>query len=694
MAGQTPTVAHQGAPSADRVNPAPADREPLLHKSVICLAAPSMSISGRDGQLRARSAKGQARADGVFYRDQRVLSHAVVTVDEAEPEPLGHRMIGADKAQFTAIVRSDADTTPDSVLMVVRTRSAEGAETLRLTNNGAEPRELTVTLTVAADLAQTADVRAARRVAPLEPSWSPLAVAWAPEAGPRISLLLEPTKSASDPFIDCGTDAATITWNAVIAPREPWQAGWSLSVEGEAWVDHPVAPLRRDGWWEQPGPISDPKLDQFVRQSLDDLSALLLADPHDNGDVFAAAGAPWYLTLFGRDSLWTARMLLPLGPGLAAGTLRALGRRQGQTKQHDANNEQAETEEEYGKILHELRRGPTHHQFDMGLPARYYGSVDATPLFVLLYVEAVEAGLDEDVALRLLPRVHNALDWLLAQGAKSATDESGKYGWLRYKSANSKALVNHGWKDSTDALVPDVAERLEVPAPITLAEVQAYTYEAISRFTALKAKRPEINYELENANLLRYAKFLKQNFHATFHHGGCYVMAIDGKRKPVTGLTSNMGHLLGTGILDEHQSAQVAEHLQSDELDSGWGLRTRAQSHKHFNPLGYHSGAVWAHDTAIAIRGLVTVAERAAVKHPAEAVACAKAARKLAAGLIDAAAGFDYRIPELYSGTRREPGDLVPTPFPTSCRPQAWAAASAVATWHALGRLDKLGLSE
>jgi glycogen debranching enzyme len=690
-----PPVAQQGALSTDRVNSASLDREPLLHGSVVCLAAPSMSISGYDGQIRARSAGGQARADGVFHRDQRVLSHAVVTVDGVLPEPLGCQMIGADSARFTAIVRSADDVTPDPVLRVERTRGADGSETLRVRNSGAWTRELTVTLTVAADAAQIAEVRAARRVALIEPHCLPHKVTWKSVSGTYISL--HPSEASQGTISGSSFGAACVTWKVSIPPQRTWQTDWVLRVEDEPLVDHPVAPSERYGFWALREPIGDLDLDRFVRQSLTDLSALLLADPGDHEKVFAAAGAPWYLTLFGRDSLWTARMMLPLGTRLAAGTLGALASRQGQSEKRNLA-----TEEERGKILHELRRGPTRHQFELDLPARYYGSVDATPLFVLLYAEAVEAGLDQTAAVDLLPNVCAALKWVLAQSRSGAPE------WLRYESGNRGALFNHGWKDSTDAMVPDQEEFRVAAAPITLSEVQAYVYEAISKFVALTSRyrwladelaKPHLNeyadmVDSDLAILRAYAEFFKREFHAAFSCEDYYAMAIDGDGALVTGLTSNMGHLLGTGILDDHQSAQVANLLGSDELNSGWGLRTRARGHHYFNPLGYHSGAVWAHDTAIAIRGLSYAAENAVAEHPKEAVSCAQAARRLGHGLIDAAAGFDYRIPELYAGDNREPGVRAPLPFAAACRPQAWSAASAVAVLDAFGRLDRLGLSE
>jgi glycogen debranching enzyme len=640
-----------------------------------------MAVCGGDGQIRARDHDGRARADGVFHRDQRILSEAVLTADGLPPEPLGHRMIGADRARFTAILRGAHDATPDPELVLERTRDAEGGESLRLRNSGTRVRALTLTLTVAADLADVAAVRAGRCIRALEPRCTAAAVTWSSAAGLRISLVPAGARPAT--VVPQADGCACISWEVRIAPRETWQTSWTLQVEDETRTDHPVAPRSRDKCWDQPRIADDPALDRFVQQGLADLGSLLLADPREEGvcdAVFAAAGAPWYLTLFGRDSLWTARMMLPLGTRLAAGTLLALARRQG--TRHEAGAEQAP-----GKILHELRRGPTRHQYGLELPALYYGSIDATALFVLLYCEAVDAGLDVRLAVQLLPHVRAALGWMLEQGG------AGDHRWLRYEPKNPAALSNHGWKDSQDAIVANRPGAAPVAGPVTLVEVQAYAYEAIHRFTALACAHPWLaRGEGVDPRLAEWAAFLKRDFHKTFYHDGHYVMALAGDGEPVTGLTSNMGHLLGTGILDDEQSAAVAALLGSDELDSGWGLRTRAYGHSHFNPLGYHSGAVWAHDTAIAIRGLSKAATQAAARRSAHTDALVATARGLLRGLIDAAVAFDYRLPELYAGHQREPGDRTPLPYPAACRPQAWAAASAVAAWDAVERLRAGGL--
>jgi glycogen debranching enzyme len=275
---------------------------------------------------------------------------------------------------------------------------------------------------------------------------------------------------------------------------------------------------------------------------------------------------------------------------------------------------------------------------------------------------------------------------------RSGGDKAPEF--IRYEAHSSGALFNHGWKDSADAIVDEQGEN--VAGSVALSEVQAYAIDAARRFAKLLLEIEGEEAEAEAAVLRRWADELVSRFLEAFvvddGPGEPYfAIALDRDDKAVKGLTSNIGHLLGTGILSPVQSAALARHLVSDELFSGWGVRTRSSAHPRFNRLSYHGGAVWAHDTAIAIRGLaLAAAEAADAKDPVSARACGGAARTLAGGLIDAAHAFDYRLPELFGGGPREAGDIMPLPFPAACRPQAWSAAAGVAVYEALKRLDAL----
>jgi glycogen debranching enzyme len=393
----------------------------------------------------------------------------------------------------------------------------------------------------------------------------------------------------------------------------------------------------------------DVRLQRTARQSLADLAGLLL---RDGDDRFLAAGSPWFLTLFGRDSLWAARMMVPFDTGLALSTLRTLARRQGRVEDHA-------TEEQPGKILHEVRAG----DLDLGeqvLPPLYYGSVDATPLFVCTLADAHDWGADPDEVRGLLPAARGCLEWLLAQ--------SGGSGWLRYVDHTGRGLSNQGWKDSHDS-IQFADGRLAAP-PIALSEVQAYAHEAAVRGAALLTAFGEEPVP----GLADWAAGLRTRFASAFWvdtaDGGHVAVALDRDGRQADSVTSNMGHLLGTGILDAEHTARVADLLADPRLDSGFGLRTLASDSPRFSRLSYHGGTVWPHDTAISVRGL-TAAGRL------------DAAAGLTAGLVRAAEGVAYRLPELYGGDAAVDVPF-PAAYPASCRPQAWSAAAPLAALVAL----------
>jgi glycogen debranching enzyme len=331
---------------------------------------------------------------------------------------------------------------------------------------------------------------------------------------------------------------------------------------------------------------------------------------------------------------------------LAGGTLRTLARRQG--RRHDPA-----TEEQPGKILHEIRRGALTERGD--LPPCYYGSVDATPLFVVLAHEAWSWGLPTDQVEALLPNVEAALTWIAEHG-----DADGD-GFLEHTRPEGRGLTNQGWKDSRDGI--RFADGRIAEAPMALSEVQGYAFAAAVRGADLLEAygRPGVR------RWRAWAAALRERFRDRFwidHPDGPYpAVALDGDKRRVDSVASNMGHLLFTGILDDDEAALVAARLTSPALNSGWGLRTLSADNGGYNPLSYHCGSVWPHDTAIAAWGLA--------RH-GQSDACAALLR----GLVRAAPSFDYQLPELLSGVAasRSP---VPVPYPAACRPQAWAAGGA-----------------
>ena len=400
---------------------------------------------------------------------------------------------------------------------------------------------------------------------------------------------------------------------------------------------------------------SDGRLRRLVDRSLRDLASLDQRDPEAPADRYAAAGSPWFLTLFGRDAIWTAFMALPFDPELARGTLRVLARRQGV-------DEDPISEEQPGKIVHEVRHGALSSRGD--LPDRYYGSVDATPLFVILAHEAWRWGMSDADLADLMPNVEAALGWMRDFG-----DVDGD-GFLEYArhDRSGDGLTNQGWKDSGDGV--RFADGSIARAPIALAEVQGYAYAAAVRGAELldRAGRPG------GDAWRRWAAEVQRRFREEFWVedalGPYPAIALDEHNRPVDGPASNMGHLLMTGMLDAAEAGRVAGRLTHPSLASGWGLRTLATTSGGFNPLSYHCGTVWPHDTAIAAWGL------ARSGRGAESLT-------LVRGLVDAAPWFDYRLPELFAGFAAD-DTVTPVPYPAACRPQAWASASALLLLRAL----------
>ncbi|MGC5017794.1 glycogen debranching N-terminal domain-containing protein [Micromonospora sp. DT47] len=617
--------------------------QPLLHDLVGVVLAPTSALGDRAGQIRP------AGVQGVFHADARVLSRAELRIDDREPEALSHGADGPHGARFVGLARWLGDPGPDPTVRVERTRRAGPRgldEEVRVVSTAAEPVRATVGVDLGCDLAPIEVVKSGGAAVPIEAkAGQPGQLSWAAE-GVTVTVTGDGARVHAE-----GDRAAAprLTWPVELAPGGEVTLRWRLRVDDPRAVV--AAPAGEPNWSRPEVRADDRRLVRLVDRSLDDLRGLRLTDAAAPGDVFLGAGVPWFLTLFGRDSLWAARMMLPLGTELAAGTLRVLARRQG-------TRVDPSTGEAPGKILHELRR----HEFailDEGLrlPPAYYGTVDATMLWVALLHDAWRWGLAADQVEPLLPHLEAALGWL---GEHADADGDGL---VEYVDTTGHGLANQGWKDSGDA-VRFRDGRLATP-PIVLAEVQGYAYQAAVHGADLLDAfgRP-------GADRWRgYAARLAETFRARFWvdggpDGPRPALALDRDKRPVDSLTSNIGHLLGTGLLTGEEEARVAALLTGGALADGFGLRTMSTDDAGFSPLSYHCGSIWAHDTAIVLAGLARAGFR-------------EAALGLAEGLLGAAEAFDYRLPELYGGDDR--GLLGrPVPYPAACRPQAWSAAAAV----------------
>ncbi|WP_433169474.1 amylo-alpha-1,6-glucosidase [Kribbella sp. CA-247076] len=600
---------------------------PQLHELVTALAAPWVVLSPRSGQLTGTG------AEGVYAQDRRILSRLTVTIDGEPPVPVHVDERSASVHEYAAVVEGLGDATRhDPTVTLHRTRELTTAgltERIRLVNRSRVPVECRLDVALGTDLAGTAAVRSG--AAADLPELSPVdegsgRLHW-DNSGTRVTARAEPGLSTT-PRVEPGEEFVVTVEITADIPKGA--TGFS--------IDPPARPARYDLGIE----CDDRRVDRWVTRSLDDLRALQLGAGDDR---YLGAGPPWYLTLFGRDSLISAGMLIPVDPELAAGTLRALAARQG-------TQVDPETAEQPGKIPHELRDELADHGGGLVLPPVYYGTHDATQLWITTLHKAWRWGMPSDQVRDLLPNLRRALSWMKEYG------DPDDDGFLEYVDESGHGLANQGWKDSFDAVQwPDGTL---AAAPIALCEVQGYAYAAAVRGAELLEAYGESGDEWRE-----WAAALQERFRDTFWVDGYPAIALDGEKNPVAGRASNMGHLLGTGLLDAEEELAVADVLAGDDLDSGFGLRTLSTAMTRFNPLGYHTGSVWPHDTAMTIEGLF------ATGHAARA-------SSYAAGLIRAAEAFEYRLPELFGG-RGLQEESTPTPYPLSCRPQAWAAASAVA---------------
>jgi glycogen debranching enzyme len=631
-------------------------QQPYLHELLACVAAPALALADPDGQLRDSGVRG------IYLADRRILSRSVLTVAGAELAAISGEPAGSSGTRGVSVARGLGDPGADPTVWIERRRtvSPTGAgESVAITSAARLPVRTRLTLELACDLAGIAAVKAGLPGRALAAARLADGLSWTGREGVRVSATATPAPA------EIGLAPATLSWDVELGH------GDTALIEIRYAVTDPVppvvtAPSGRSRLAEPSVVSGDSRLSSLIARSVADLAALELADPAGPQDHFLAAGAPWYLTLFGRDSLISARMSLPLGTGLAAGTLRALARRQGSRVDPDSA-------EEPGKILHEIRaaatdHGPGHQQDRrLRLPATYYGTVDATPLWILLLHDSWRWGLAEPEVERLLPHLERALAWMADFGLDAN-------GFLSYVDRSGHGLANQGWKDSAEAI--QFRDGRLAEAPVALSEVQAYGYAAaVAGATLLEAfGRPGA--QCWRGWAAELAERFRQRFWLSDDQGGYPALALDGHGQPVDSVASNMGHLLGTGLLSRPESALVVRRLGSAELSSGFGLRTLASSSAGYNPLSYHAGSVWTHDTAIAITGL---AAAAAEGTPGAGAAAAGLIR----GLLAAAPAFDYRMPELHGGQRAEAGQR-PVPYPASCRPQAWAAASSIAILTAL----------
>jgi glycogen debranching enzyme len=606
---------------------------------------------------------------GLFYRDTRFLSRWVLTLNE---RPLNVLSTDSESDYFAAqffLVPPTGTVYRDSALSVIRRRLVgEGVhEDVTVINHGEEVAEVVVRIEADADFADLFEVKDAldkkgeleRRVED-----GRLVLTYRREEFVRRTSI-----RADAP--ETQLDERGLSFPLALEPGASWST--CIWVEPDEAVckyrhgDDAAKPNMRqtlDEWIES-APVLDTDWDllqHVYEKSLVDLAALRFYAQILPGAALPAAGLPWFMALFGRDSLITSLQALPFTPELAETTLRVLAARQG-TKVDDFRDE------EPGKILHELRFGEL-TVFEERPHSPYFGTADATPLFLALLEETERWTGNAELVRELEPAARAALAWIDEWG-----DRDGD-GYVEYQRRNTETgLENQCWKDSWDSI--KFRDGRIAKGPIATCEIQGYVYDAKLR-VARRARDYWGDGELA-ARLEREAAELKRRFDADFWlpERGYYALALDGEKRPVDSITSNAGHLLWSGIVPAEKAEAVVSHLLGEALFSGWGIRTMAAGEGGYNPIRYHNGTVWPHDNSLIALGLVRYGYRAE-------------AARLARAIVEAAGYFRHRLPEVFAGYPREETKY-PVEYPTASSPQAWATGTPLVFLRTLLGLEPDG---
>ncbi|MEO1062415.1 MAG: glycogen debranching N-terminal domain-containing protein [Actinomycetota bacterium] len=558
-------------------------------------------VTARDGTIEAHD------GGGIYARDRRLVEGLRLLVDGYRPRLLGRTRTGVGSDRLVYGHWGDG---PDPVAIILRDRR------------------------LGADVEDRLEIRAFRSDLDLD-----VRLELDAGGGPVYDLHAREHRAATAELVrgSLRTDGFAVEGDLAVRARVKVRPGavavcsWALALGHPHPGLHSTPTISTD----------DPILERALRSALWDLDSLTVIDP-STGTPFLAAGAPHFLAAFGRDALVSSALAMLAAPERALDTLAVLANAQGAG--HDPS-----TLEEPGRILHELRIGEM-GVFGLSPGAAYYGSVDATPLFVVLLAECLAWGVDRSGIGDLLPAARRAVEW-----CRSHVD---RFGFVQ-SIPHDGGIGNQGWKDSGDSMVRPDGTVIEEAT--SLAEVQGYVHAALTGLAELEAH--VAGDETAAAALRREADDLAERFRRRFAVGPptLLAMALDEAGRPLDVRGSNVAHLLATGIVDDRTAAALARRLVEPAELSGWGLRTLAETEAAYNPLGYHRGSVWPHDTAVFLRGL----NLRGLEHELGLVA---------GGLIDLTDELDGELPELLGGFARD--DISsPVTYPASARPQAWAAS-------------------
>jgi len=652
-----PAEAHPSSPGS-RPGTAPVLITDLASKTLAVKEGETFLYSDLEGNLDHGGDFGL----GLYSRDTRFLSLFRMTINGRDPVLLSS---SSERGYMSHVdltnpdlFRDDEVVVRQQTLNIRRIRAINGRlfERVRVKNYNPEPVEIDLEFRFGADFADIFEVRGMAREVP-EPPRPPrvdgetIGFDYEGRDGVRRTTLI--AFAARPDRIDVEGVTAMALFRLHLGPYQTKLVGLTVdAVEDDLPpaaldFDQAVHVLRRSyEEWERGSTriVTDNELfNQLLDRSLRDLRALW-TQIGDGGVL--AAGIPWYVTVFGRDSLIAAHQLLTINTRPAREALQLLADRQG-TEVDDWRDEQP------GKILHEIRQGEL-ARAGIVPHTPYYGSVDSTPWFLILYAQHFRWTGDVAFAEKLLPAAQAALSWIDRYG-----DLDGD-GFVEYLCRSPRGMRNQGWKDSHDAIVHEDG-RLAEP-PIALAEVQAYVFLAKERmadvYRALGREEDATRLELE-------ALRLRARFNEAFwmEDERYFAAALDGEKRQVRTVMSNPGHGLYCGIVDPDKADAVVKRLLSPDMFSGWGIRTMSKAAAAYNPMSYHNGSVWPHDNALIAAGM-------------KRYGLARSTNRVATSLFDAAITADYlRLPELFCGfTRRTPNR--PVSYPIACSPQAWAAGS------------------
>jgi glycogen debranching enzyme len=627
-------------------------------------------VSDSRGDIEASSTD----PTGLFSFDTRFLSTWILTVNGERLNSLSVDDLQYFETRFF-LVPGMGTVYVDAKLSVIRERAVGDGfhEELTILNHDEEPVELTVRVEAASDFADLFEVKDALEKKGRYSNRAEkgkLMLGYERDTYRRLT-----TISASAP---AKVDEKGLTFSVRIEPHGEWTTDLDVVTAAGAGGRY-VRPKYERGQkgarpnmgrslerWLQDAPRLESDSDSLkatYRRSLVDLAALRFSPPvAGRGTSLPAAGLPWFMTMFGRDSIFTSLQALPFTPELAATTLRALGDWQG-SRVDDFRDEDP------GRILHEMRYGEL-TAFEERPHSPYYGATDATPLYVVLLDEYERWSGDRRLVRELERGARAALNWI-----DEYADLQGN-GYISYQRRNEQTgLENQCWKDSWDSISYSDGR---IPGfPRATCELQGYAYDA--KLRGARLARDIWNDSTYADQLERQAADLKRRFNHDFwvEDGQYFALALDDEGKQVDALSSNNGHLLWSGIVDKSKAKAVAGHLLGPRLFSGWGVRTLAEGEGRYNPIGYHVGTVWPFDTSFIAWGL----RRYGFKQEAAV---------LAAGILDAAEVFEGRLPEAFGGYERGVTKY-PVQYPTACSPQAWSTGAPLLLVRTMLGLEPVG---